>query len=93
MCIINNNRALVITSNVVLVQNGRSRFTDLNIAPFSISLPHPPSLAEREGSEDGMKGGSPIIFLLVLVFGLDASYLLLGQRIELPEQLRARPRL
>ena len=39
-----------------------------------------------------MKGGSPIIFLLVLVFGLGSSYLLLGQRIELPEQLRARPR-
>ena len=91
MCIINNNRALAVTSNVVLVQNGRSRFTDLNIAPFSISPP--PSLAEREGSEDGMKGGSPIIFLLVLVFGLGSSYLLLGQRIELPEQLRARPGL
>ena len=39
-----------------------------------------------------MKGGSPIIFLLVLVFGMGASYLLLGQRIELLEQLRACPR-
>ena len=48
VCIINNNRALVITRNVVLVQNGRSRFTDVVALPLFLFHPPPPPPLPKE---------------------------------------------